>query len=228
MSNIANGIQHNGRPAPLPVPAPRWVRVIAHVLSYIFHPVFIPLYVTWFLLYVHPGYTNGFSSVKRLRTLLTVTQNAVFYPLFCVLLLKGVGFIDSIYLRTRKDRIIPYIASGIFYFWTFTVLKEQEVYPRIFPSFMLGVFLASSAALIANIYYKISMHAIGLGGMLGLFIIVAWSNSMLMTWPLSAALLITGAVCSARLLISDHTNKDIYSGLAIGLIMQFVAAFIML
>lgn len=228
MDTQANGISQNGKPSVEKVSSPGWLKAIAQFLSYIFHPVFIPLYITWFLLYVHPGYSNGFSSTERIRTILTVAQNVVFYPLFCVLLLKGVGFIDSIYLRTRKDRIIPYIASGIFYFWTFTVLKEQELYPRIFPSFMLGVFLASSAALIANIYYKVSMHAIGLGGMLGLFIIVLWSNTMLMTWPLAAALLITGLVCSARLLISDHDSKDIYSGLVIGLLTQFIGAFVML
>ena len=155
-------------------------------------------------------------------------QNAVFYPLFCVLLLKGVGFIDSVFLRTQKDRIIPYIASGIFFFWTFLVFKQQPEFARILPSFMLGVFLASSAALIANIYFKISMHAIGLGGMLGIFLIISNSNSMLMTWPLSAALLITGVVCTARFLISDHTTKDIYSGLVLGILAQFIAAYIIL
>jgi hypothetical protein len=228
MSNAVNGISQNGKPAGAIPHSPVWLKAIAYFISYLFHPVFIPLYVVWFLLYIHPGYTNGFSATERIRTLLTVAQNAVFYPLFSVLLLKGVGFIDSIYLKTQKDRIIPYIASGIFYFWTFTVLKEQEIYPRIFPAFMLGVFLASSAALIANIYYKISMHAIGVGGLLGIFIIILWTNTMLMTWPLAAALLITGLVCSARLLVSDHTPKDIYSGVAMGLLSQLLAAYIML
>ena len=76
---------------------------------------------------------------------------------------------------------------------------------------MLGVFLASSAALIANIYFKISMHAIGLGGWLGIFLVIAGTNSMLMTWPVASVLLITGLVCSSRLLVSDHSTEDIYA-----------------
>ncbi|RYY46572.1 MAG: hypothetical protein EOO06_14205 [Chitinophagaceae bacterium] len=164
----------------------------------------------------------------RIRTVLITAQNAVFYPLFCVLLLKGVGFINSIFLKTQKDRIIPYMACGIFFFWTFTVFKEQGLFPSILPAFMLGVFLASSGALLANIYFKISMHAIGVGGLVGLFIVITGTNSMLMTWPLSAALLIAGLVCSARLLISDHSPRDVYSGLAIGIVAQFIGAYIML
>ncbi len=204
------------------------LRIAANIVSYIFHPIFIPLYCVWFIAYVHPNYFSGFSDNERLKTILITLQNAVFYPLFTVLLLKGVGFIDSIYLKTKKDRIIPYIACGIFFFWTFTVFKEQQLFPRILPSFFLGVFLASSAALIANIYFKISMHAIGVGGMLGLFLVILNSNTMLLTWPLAAAILIAGAVCTARFIVSDHTPKDIYAGIAIGILMQIVAAFIML
>jgi hypothetical protein len=54
------------------------------------------------------------------------------------------------------------------------------------------------------------------------------SNSMLMTWPLSLALLITGLVCTSRLLVSDHSQKDIYLGLSVGLICQLAAAIVIM
>jgi hypothetical protein len=200
----------------------------AQFISIIFHPIFIPLYVIAFLVYIHPSYFSGFEQGLKKRTLFIVVQNAIFYPLFSIALLKGLGFIESVYLRTQKDRIIPYIACGIFFFWTFNVFKQQEIYPRIVAAFMLGVFLASSAALIANIYFKISMHAIGVGGWLGLFLVIANSNSMLMTWPLAAVLLITGMVCTARLIVSNHSTRDIYAGLLLGLLAQFSAAYILL
>jgi hypothetical protein len=206
-------------------PSLRWPAI---VLSYLFHPIFIPLYASLFLVYIHPSYFSGFSNGNKIRTILIIIQNAVFYPLFCIALLKGVGFIQSIFLRTQKDRIIPYIACGIFFFWVFLVFQRQPDYPRILPSFLLGVFLASSIALIANIYFKISMHAIGLGGLLGLFIVIAQQNTMLMTWPLAAALLITGMVSSARLIVSDHKPGEIYAGLFLGIIAQFIAAYIIL
>jgi len=51
---------------------------------------------------------------------------------------------------------------------------------------------------------------------------------MLMTWPLSIALLITGIVCTSRLIVSDHTEKEIYIGLVVGLVCQFAAAVVIL
>ena len=139
--------------------------------------------------------------------------------------MKGLGFVKSILLHTQQDRIGPYLANMIFYFWMARVFFNFK--PDLTPVlavFMTGVFLTTAVALIANIFSKISMHAIGCGGMLGIFIIIMNSNSMLMTWPLSIALLITGLVCTSRLIVSNHTPKEIYLGLAVGLICQFAAA----
>lgn len=200
------------------------VRFFAHFFSYIFHPLFIPLYVTWFLVFVHTSYFAGYGYGQKLFMLARIALNMVFFPLVTVLLLKGLGFISSVYLRTQKDRIIPYIASGIFFFWAYLVFRNQPEVPSILTSFTFAVFLSSSAALIANIYFKISMHAIGMGGVLGLFIIIMQQNDFLMTVPLSIAFLITGIVCTSRLIVSDHTAKEIFTGLLLGIICQLLAA----
>ncbi len=201
-------------------------RFFAHLFSYIFHPLFIPLYVTFFLAFIHPGYFSGFSLMGKKKLLLLIALNAVAFPAITVLLLKGLGFIDSLFLKTQKDRIIPYIASMTFFFWTQYVLREQSYVPRILVAFMFGVFISSSAALIANIYYKISMHAIGMGGLVGLFLVIMQQNTLLMTWPLSLAILLAGLVCTSRMIVSDHRPKEIYAGLMVGLVCQFVGAVI--
>ncbi len=198
----------------------------ANLLSYLFHPLFVPLYVISFLVYIHPSFFSGFSAAAKKQTLAIVFLNLIFFPLVSVLLLKAVGFIDSIFLRTRKDRIIPYMACGIFFFWAYTVFHKQEIYPPIMASFVLGVFFASSVGLLANIYFKISMHAIGMGGLLGALALVIKSNTMLMTWPMALGILLTGLVCTARFVVSDHTEKEIYSGLLAGFLCQIAAGFV--
>ena len=202
------------------------LKAAAVFFSYIFHPIFIPLYAISFLVYIHPAYFSGFSDKAKLQTIIISSLNLIFFPLISITLLKALGFIDSVFLKTRKDRIIPYMACGIFFFWAYTVFKKQEIYPPIMASFIFGIFLAASAALLANIYFKVSMHAIGMGGWTGLFWLIAKENSMLMTWPLASVLLFTGIVCTSRLLVSDHTQKDIYSGFIIGFLCQMISAFI--
>ncbi len=198
----------------------------AKFISYLLHPLFVPIYVMLFLLYLHPSFFSGFSPKQQSQTMLIIILNLVFFPLMAVLLLKAVGFIPSIFLRNQKDRIIPYIACGIFYFWSYTVFKEQSLYPSVVASFILGIFLASSGALIANIYFKISMHTIGMGGWLGLFVLIANNGSMLMTWPLAVVFLLSGLVGTARLLLQSHKPFEIYTGFLLGFIAQLTAYFV--
>jgi hypothetical protein len=204
---------------------PLLIRVFAHLFSYVFHPLFVPLYVIAFLVFFHPSYFAGFTQYEKYKVLLATALNTVFFPAFAVLLMKGLGFIKSVFLRTQQDRIGPYLSSMIFYFWTAWVFfKTEPQLALILPSFMTGVFLTTVVGLLSNIYFKISMHAMGMGGMLGLFLIVMLYNTMLMTWPLSIALLITGLVCTSRLIVSDHTTKEVYWGLFFGLLCQLAAA----
>ena len=93
-------------------------KILSGIISFLFHPVFVTLYIIAFLLYLHPSAFAGFSPEARRWVLIVVGLNAVFYPILTVLLLKALGFIGSIQLHEQKDRIIPLIASGIFYFWT--------------------------------------------------------------------------------------------------------------
>ena len=200
------------------------LRIPAMLLSYLFHPIFIPVYCIAFLVMVHPTYFSGFSMQQKKFTIVIASINLVFFPLMAILLLKAVGFIQSIFLHTQKDRIIPYMAYGIFSFWAYTVFKGQPIYPPIIASFILGIFLAGSGGLIANIYFKISMHALGAGGFTGLFLIISFGNSMAMIWPLALAICISGMVCTARMLLNSHTEKEIYTGFLLGILAQLVAA----
>lgn len=200
-----------------------FLKGIAHVFSLLFHPLFIPFYVAYFLMYVHPYAFVGFELSEKTKTFFILGLNLFFFPLLSVLLLKSVGFIDSVFLKTQKDRIIPYIACGIFFFWTYTVFKQQPRYPLVLTAYILGIFLASSGALLANIYLKVSMHAIGFGGVIGIFAYLSQSHSMLMSLPLATTLLLTGLTCSFRLYLKSHRPIDIYCGLLIGFISQLIA-----
>ena len=102
------------------------LKIPAVIFSYIFHPVFVPVWIILFLVYIHPSYFSGFSEKGKLQTVIISVINLVLFPLFSIGLMKALGFIDSIFLRTRKDRIIPYMACGIFFFWAYTVFKSRK------------------------------------------------------------------------------------------------------
>lgn len=203
---------------------PLIIKWLAHFFSFIFHPLFIPVVATWFLAFVQPGYFTGINKQEKLLIVLRVGFNTIFYPAITILLLKALGFINSIFLKTQRERIIPYIATNIFYFWMFLVFKNQPEVPVILTSFVFGAFIASSAGLIANIYFKISMHALGVGSLCGLMLIIIFSGfSYAIALAVMLTCVITGLVSSSRLIVSTHKPFDIYSGIVISIFCQLTA-----
>ena len=199
---------------------PKYVVFISKVASVIFHPLFIGIYLAAFLLFIHPSYFLGFTDHSKLLKLLTIVNNNVFFPLLVVALLRGLGFSNSVQLKTQRERIVPYIASITFYFWTYYVFRSQPENPTILVLMCRGMFMASSIALIANNYFKISMHAIACGGMIGLFILTIQDGTMSSGIPMMLGFFVTGLVFTSRKIISDHTWFDLIVGFIVGLICQ--------
>lgn len=200
------------------------VKSLAHFFSFIFHPLFIPVIATWYLAYIQPGYFTGISPQEKNLIILRVGYITIFYPALTVLLLKGLGFIKSIFLKTQRERIAPYIATNFFYFWMFLVFRNQPEVPAILTSFIFGAFLASSVALISNIYFKISMHALGVGALCGLALIIIFSGFTYAVFLTPMIIvLITGLVSTSRLIVSDHKPFDIYSAIILSILCQMVA-----
>lgn len=205
-------------------PAP--LKFMANFVSYLFHPLFIPVYVTAFLLFIHPYAFAGMAPKQKITTLGAVFFSTAFLPAFAVLLMRALGFIKSVHLNTQRERIIPYVAAITFYFWIWYVFHNLQDIPVYFVQFLLGVFLAVSAAWLFNIRYKISMHATGVGGLVMYFLFLTFGQREETALYLAIAFIIAGLVCTARFIASDHTAREIYSGLVVGALCQIIAVYV--
>jgi hypothetical protein len=205
------------------VSQPAWLRALAQLLSILFHPLFIPFYLAVFLLKVHPYASMGLSPLQKTFKLISIFVSTAFFPAFTVFLMSRLGLASSITLKTQKERIIPIIASMIFYFWVFYVSKNQAENPPMLTEMLLAVFIGSIAALMCNIYFKISLHAIAMGSMVTFFIYVALNTPLPMGFYLSLALLVAGLVCTARMIVSDHFLSEIWAGFFVGVLCQLLA-----
>lgn len=199
------------------------IRLVAMIFSYIFHPLFVPVYIIWFLITFQPHLFASFPAAEKFITILRFIIMYSFFPLVTVLLARGLGFIDSIYLKTQKERVIPYIACGIYYFWMCYVLRNQPQFSKEVVQLSMAIFIASSIGLLFNIYMKISMHSISMGILLAFMSLLAFTQAGSYTVYLSAAILVAGLVCTARFIVSDHTAREIYMGLFVGGLSQVIA-----
>lgn len=209
---------------------PAGIRIAAKIISYIFHPVFVPVMVIWFLAYVHPNLYAGFNPWLKDTAVMGAAFIAfTFFPVVTILLLKGLKFIDSIYLRTQKERVIPFIACMIWYFWisyvwfSFGKTGNAVDMPHEAVQFAMATFISTIIGLMVNIKMKVSLHAISMGIVVTFMLLLAFTQDLHFGIYLSVALLVAGMVCTARFIVSDHTSQEVYGGLAVGIASMLVA-----
>jgi hypothetical protein len=201
-------------------------RFFASFVSVLFHPLLLNVMMAAFMIYFHPAYFTGFDEKTKLLRFLTVVNNNFVLLMLAVLLMKALGFVKSIYLKTQKERVAPYIIAVTFFFWTYYIFRNLTEMPQAMTDMCQGIFFSACVALLLNSYYKISMHGIGVGGLAGLMVVILFSGSMPGALPLVASFLIAGLVCSARMIISDHNWFDVITGFIAGLVCQIAAAWV--
>ena len=202
---------------------PAALRLAARIISYIFHPLFIPVYLSILILKTESSYFSSLTDVGRKMYVPRFILSYTFLPLASVLLMKALKFVSSIHLKTQRDRIIPYVVCMIYYWWSWYAFDNQPEYTNLSVIISLAIFLASIGGLMANIYMKVSMHAIAAGVMVAFVMLLAFTEELSFGIYISVSVLLAGIICTARFIDSDHTAKEIYVGLLIGILSLFVA-----
>ena len=214
--------------AAYPLPQPWPLKLAARLVSYIFHPLFIPVYISAYLIYKYPYSFAALQPEQKLLRFLSLSIITCFFPAVTVFLLWRLKFAESIMLRTQKERIIPYVACIIYYWWAFYVSRTLPGSPAILTYFLLGLFLSVSVALMANNYFKISMHGLGVGGAVAYFMLLANVSAEHIGPVLALVTVLGGMVCTARLIISDHHPIEVYTGVFVGAICQLVGFWVVM
>ncbi len=198
------------------------LRVLATIVSYVFHPVFMPTMMAIALYQLAPASFAGITPSNIGKILLPIVINTLLFPIVTTLLIKGVGFIDSIHMHNPKDRIIPLIGSMIFYFWAYNVAKNMQ-FPFLLRTLLLGGFWGVIAVFMINIFFKISMHTAAAGSVLGILLVLMFSSPINMAVPFFIALFIAGLVGTSRMILSAHRSGEIWLGYIVGILVQIAA-----
>lgn len=188
---------------------------ISRGISVIFHPILMPVYILLLLLNDSLFITLliPFKSKMILTGIVFLTTIAL--PLLSVWVFYRLRLISSILLKSREERIYPLLIVAIFYYMTYYLLKSFPV-SFLFSYYMLGSALLVICGLIISFWMKISLHMLGIGGFLGVFLGLSLKLSLDFTGLIFPLILLSGIIGSARLNENSHKPSEIYTGFLAG------------
>jgi membrane-associated phospholipid phosphatase len=160
------------------------------------------------------------SDIKRI-ILLVIGANTLGLPLLMMPLFIQFGVIKNLKMESNKERVLPLTFTLIPYFLSVYFLVKLPI-PFIISAFMLGASLTVASCLIITYWWKISIHLVGIGGLIGFLIAFSIRLYTDVLFFLLISILIAGLLASARLYTKAHKPLQVYLGFMLGFIIMLL------
>ena len=191
------------------------------------------MYILFLYILVNP-YLFPYHGGREFGTIiLIVFFTSVLIPGISFLLMFGTGFISSLQMKKRTERIGPLIVTAISYLWLYLNIRTHNAIPISFAQFVLGALISIFLAFFINNFSKISLHGVGMGGFFtGItYLLFKHGESYINIkgiminniFFLAMVIILSGAVLSSRLFLKAHTNQDVFGGFIVGMAGQILA-----
>jgi membrane-associated phospholipid phosphatase len=196
---------------------PWWARIISTVL----HPLVMPM-LTLVLLFAFDPYLRTMPGVFVYLLLVVVVNTAA--PAISLFVLYRKGFLSDLEIAKRSERTLPFLIVLAYFVLTYVLLVTGETLyiPAVYLSTWVGLIASIALALLITKRFKISMHMLGQGGLLGTVMAVQ-NVHFESNFELNAILvLLAGAVGWARIRLGVHRHVEVYSGYLLGFTVCFI------
>ncbi|MEI8201672.1 MAG: hypothetical protein WCH34_01585 [Bacteroidota bacterium] len=200
------------------------MNTLAKIISYLFHPLFVPLYAVFFFFQFDNYSIINYPLSYKLIVLSIVFITTILVPVLLIYVFYRRKYIQSFEMQNKEERILPFILISIFYFITYNMFHQLRL-PSIFQIFTLGGCILTLLVLFINYRWKISVHTTAWGTLLGVFIAISLIYSIEIPFFIPAIIMVSGIVGFARLQLDAHTPLQIYAGFLLGAVAMFLMVF---
>ena len=187
--------------------------------SYLFHPIFIPVYAALLYFFLNDSY---FTTPEKYFTIFQIVVITILLPILFFFLLRISGQVDSIMISEISQRKIPLVIQCFLSILLVRKSVTLDHFPE-FHFFFLGGLLSTVMALVLLfVNIKASLHMIAMSA-LALFVIGLSIHTQTRNINIIAFLvLMNGFVASSRLEMKAHTPKELVIGFLLGIIPQLL------
>jgi len=195
-------------------------RKLAQFLSIILHPVLMPTYALFMIFRLDTYILYTTIPQARMAVYIIIIFNTLIMPVVISYLLITKGYIRSFEMQIRQERLIPYISNVILMMVAYYMIRHVPL-PKIFSLLLLGAAASVVIAVFVNLKWKISIHMIGIGGIVGT--LYGMSTILLADFriPILISIVVAGLLGTARLSLGAHHPLQIYAGFFVGFICEY-------
>lgn len=198
------------------------LKKILPFFSYVFHPIFIPMYAALLYFFLNDSY---YTNPEKYFAIFQIVLITIVLPILVFFVLRATGQVNSIMVADISQRKIPLVIQC---FLTILLLRKSitlEHFPE-FHFFFLGGLLSTIAALILLFFKtKASLHMVAISAFTVFAIGLSIHNQNQDLIMIAFLVLMNGFVASSRLELKAHTPKELVIGFLLGTLPQLFLSY---
>ena len=193
---------------------------LTQLISIILHPMFMPILALHLTLLVLPSLAFTLSQNLLLVYGILIFSTMVL-PLISIFWLMQKGKVSSLEMSNHKERSLPLFKTVIWMSFGYYLLQNLLFYTPILKAELLGAILIILLAAIISKFWKISLHLLGIGGVVGVFIALQIMHGDFL-YLLLLFILLSGLLGVARIKQKAHNYAQVYAGFLVGLSVELI------
>jgi len=195
------------------------MKLFLRIISYIFHPLLIPIIGTLVYFRITPKYS---SSTLESGNVLPIFILTVIIPIISYLILHNIGVVKSVFAPNLRERRYPlYINIILFLMILYKVIPNNYTVELYF--FFVGLIGASCASIVLLYFkFKSSLHMTGIASLFMYLVCLSVHFERNITIALSITMLTLGLVATSRIYLKAQNKAGLIVGLVVGLLSQLL------
>ena len=193
---------------------------ISRLISIILHPIFIPIISFYLSIKLVPNLDFTIANYQNYILLILVICTIMF-PVLCMLFLIKFDVISSLEMKEKHERPIPLLLTGGFLMLSLKLTEKLLVFTPVLKKELVGAIIIILLASIISKFWKISLHMLGVGGLIGVLVSLQYLYGGLSSMIIYF-MLIAGITAMARIYLKAHYHSQIYVGFIVGFIIECV------
>ena len=198
------------------------MKKILSFFSYLFHPIFVPVFGTFFYFLFSSYY---YTSQQKYLILLQVSIITILIPISFYYLLRSFGKVDSVMVYQLSQRKIPLTIQAILIFLLITKSITAEVIPELYYYFLGGLISTFLLLILLFLKIKASIHMVGISALTIFVIALSLHHQNNAIYTIAFLIVMNGIVASSRLEMQAHTNKELVIGFFLGMLPQIILTY---
>ena len=193
---------------------------LSKLISIILHPIFMPILALYLSLRQVPSIGFAITNYQNYIYLVLIFSTVIL-PLISIFFLIKSGKVSSLEMSNHKERSVPLFRTALWMGLGYYILENILVFSPIIKAELIGAISIILIASIISKYWKISLHLLGIGGLVGVLIAleIIYGN---LQHLIIIFILLSGVLAMARIKEKAHNYPQVYIGFLGGLSVELL------